>query len=130
MKKHYKTFDEIMATLDRLVKRQVKHYLTDWTDYDIPRLNESMASTDRSDKKLTLIVRDCGTWLIYTDDINKPGTGANTIFNYYKPGGVGSHRTKPEKFYNIDLLSFTIVQLKFDINGRLITGKKTSKKAA
>ena len=97
MKKHYKAFDEIMATLDRLVKRQVKHYLTDWTDYDIPRLNESMASTDRSDKKF---------------------------------GGVGSHRTKPEKFYNIDLLAFTIVQLKFDINGKLITSKKTTKKAA
>lgn len=130
MKKHYKDFNELMTTLDKIVRKYTKHYLTDWTDYDIPRLNESLKSSDRSDKKLTLIVRDCGTWLIYTDDINKPGTGANTIFNYYKPGGVGSHRTKPEKFYNIDLAALTIIQLKFDINGRLITGKKTNKKAA
>ncbi len=130
MKKHYKTFDEIMTTLDRLVKRQVKHYLTDWTDYDIPRLNESMASTDKSDKKLTLITRDCGTWLIYTDDISKPGTGANTIFNYYKPGGVGSSRRNPEKFYNIDLSALTITQIRFDANGNIIKASKTRKKAA
>lgn len=130
MKKHYKTFDEIMATLDRLVKRQVKHYLTDWTDYDIPRLNESLKSSDRSDKKLTLIVRDCGTWLIYTDDISKPGTGANTIYNYYLPGGPDNPKRNPNKYYELNLFDYSITPIKFDENGKRITSKPKYKKAA
>jgi hypothetical protein len=129
MKKHYKTFNELMTTLDGIVRKTTKHYLTDWTDYDIPRLNENIVSNDLSDKRLTLIVRDCGTWLIYTDDISKPGTGANTLFNYYKPGGVGSSRRNPEKFYNLDLSALTIVQIKFDENGRIIQTKKARRAA-
>lgn len=128
MKKFYKDFSELMTQLDSMARKKVKHYFTDWTEYDIPNLKKYMASTDRIEKRLTLILRDCGTWLIFTDDINKPGTGANTIYNYYKPYGIENRKENTNKFYNIDLLALSIIELKFDENGHIIQPKKANKK--
>lgn len=128
MKKYYNTFDELMQQLETIAKKQVKHYFTDFTDYDIPNLKKYNASTDRTEKRLTFIARECGTWLIFTDDIEKPGTFANTIFNYYRPGGVENKRNCPNKFYNIDLLALSIIEIKFDDKGNVIKENKSRKR--
>lgn len=128
--KKYKNFADFMQALENLVKKYVKHYKSDFYNYDIARLEENNASKELTDKKLTFIVRDCGTWLIYTDDINKPGTGANTIYNYYLPCGIDNPAKNRNRYYNLNLLDYSIKPLKFDEKGKVITSKKTSKKAA
>ena len=56
--KKYTDFNEFMAALTRLAKRQVNHYYTDFTDYDIPRLEKLNAafvlsiSSKRKSKKI------------------------------------------------------------------------------
>ena len=128
--KKYKDFNEFMAALSGLVNKYVRHYKTDFTEYDIPRLKESDASKDLTDKKLTFIVRECGTWLIYTDDIKTEGTGANTIYNYYLPNGIEGKTKQPNRYYHLDLLNYTISPVKFDANGKEITGKKKTRREA
>lgn len=128
--KKYKDFADFMQALENLVKKYVKHYKSDFYNYDIARLEENNASKKLIDKKLTFIVRECGTWLIYTDDINKPGTGANTIYNYYLPCGIDNPVKNRNRYYNLNLLDYSIKPLKFDEKGKIITSKRTSKKAA
>jgi len=128
--KKYKDFADFMQALENLVKKYVKHYKSDFYNYDIARLEENNASKELTDKKLTFIVRECGTWLIYTDDISKPGTGANTIYNYYLPCGPDNPKKSPNRYYNLNLLDYSIKPLKFDEKGKIITSKRTSKKAA
>lgn len=128
--KKYNNFNDFMAALENLVKKFVHHYQSDFYDYDIVKLQENNASKELTDKKLTFIVRDCGTWLIYTDDISKPGTGANTIYNYYLPGGPDNPKRNPNKYYELNLLNYSIDLIKFDENGKRITSKKKYKKAA
>ena len=128
--KKYKDFADFMQALENLVKKYVKHYKSDFYNYDIARLEENNASKELTDKKLTFIVRDCGTWLIYTDDINKPGTGANTIYNYYLPCGIDNPAKNRNRYYNLNLLDYSIKPLKFDEKGKVITSNRANKKAA
>lgn len=128
MKKHYNNFNELLKALDTLAHKHVKHYISDWMEYDVPRLNKLNASKDRSEKNLILILRDCGTWLIFADDIKDPTTTAHTIYNYYLPGGPDNPARNPNKYYKIDLIAFTVELLKLDNKGRII--KATRKKAA
>lgn len=131
MKKHYNNFNDFMAALDTLAKKQVKHYINDWIDYDIPRLNKLNASKEKIDKKLVLILRNCGTWLIWADDIKNPETFSHTVFYYYLPGGPDNPTQNPNKYYSLDLINYTIELLKLDNNGRIITkNRKPAKKAA
>ena len=130
MKKHYKDINELKAMIETLVKKTVNHYFSDWTDYDRPKLEKCIASIETIEKRLTLICRDCGTWLIFTDDIKTEGTAANTIYNYYLPGGVDNPSRNPNKYYNIDLLALTITPLKFDEKGHIISNKKAKRRAA
>lgn len=128
--KKYKDFTDFIQALENLVKKYVHHYQSDFYNYDVSRLEENNASQEATDKKLTFIVRDCGTWLIYTDDINKPGTGANTIYNYYLPDGLASPKRNPNKYYELNLFDYSINPIKFDENGKKITSKAKYKKAA
>ena len=102
--KKYKDFNEFMAALTKLAKKQVNHYYTDFTDYDIPRLEKLNASKEKSEKRLIIILRDCGTWLIFADDIRNPETTSHTIYNYYLPNGVDNPKRNPNKYYYLNLL--------------------------
>ena len=124
MKKHYQDINELKAMLENIINKQVKHYKTDWTDYDLPKLEKCIASNNMNEKNLTLIARNSGTWLLFTNDLRDPGSQASIIFNYYLPGSCGASKKTPEKYYNIDLSALTIIQLKFDQNGKIITARK------
>lgn len=128
--KKYKDFNDFIQALENIVNKFVNHYKSDFYDYDITKLQENNASHEATDKKLTFIVRDCGTWLIYTDDISKPGTGANTIYNYYLPGGPDNPKRNPNKYYELNLFDYSITPIKFDENGKRITSKQKYRKAA
>ena len=128
--KKYKDFNEFMAALTKLAKKQVNHYYTDFTDYDIPRLEKLNASKEKSEKRLIIILRDCGTWLIFADDIRNPETTSHTIYNYYLPNGVDNPKRNPNKYYYLNLLDYSIRLLNLDEKGHEIPNKKRTKKAA
>lgn len=72
--------DELAATMDRIVSREVKHYRTDWTDYDRPAiLDEKKTPVATS---YTWITRECGTYLF-------PSAAADAIRSVLEcwPGG-------------------------------------------
>lgn len=128
--KKYKDFNEFMAALEKLAKKQVNHYYTDFTDYDIPRLEKLNASKEKSEKRLIIILRDCGTWLIFADDVKDTKSTAYTIYNYYLPGGIDNPKRNPNKYYALNLLDYSIRLLNLDEKGREIPNKKKTKKAA
>ena len=130
LKKHYKDYQELKSTLENIVKKQVKHYKSDWTDYDAPRLDQYNASREADVKKLIWIARDCGTWLLIADDIKNPESCAYTIYNYYLPGGPDNPKRNPNKYFKIDLLALTIEILNLDEKGRIIKRTRKAKKAA
>ena len=78
----YKTIDELDARIERIIKKTVQSYFTDWKNYDRPKYMKLKGSRDRSDKEIILIARDCGTYLLTTKEI-ETRTGAATIYEYY-----------------------------------------------
>ena len=130
LKKHYKNTSEILMTLDNIINKHVKHYKTDWDQHDRPKFQTCINSKNLDDKKLILIARDCGTWLLYASEINKPDSTARTIYNYYLPGGPDNPKRNPNKYYRIDLLALTIEILNLDEKGHIIKRTQKAKKAA
>ena len=78
----YKNINELDARIERIVKKEVESYYTDWKNYDRPKYMKLKGSKAREDKKMILIVRKCGTYL-YTLDQIKNSDFAATVFEYY-----------------------------------------------
>ena len=97
----YQNIDELDARIERIVKKTVESYYTDWKNYDRPKYMGLKGSSDRHDKKLVLIARRCGTYLLRTADI-KPESWSKTLFEYYM---------KSEDYYEINLDRLTIVKI-------------------
>ena len=56
---------ELIEKMSRLVNRTVKHYKTDFTDYDLKTIDKIAASPDSV--KCLWIIRKCGTHIVYID---------------------------------------------------------------
>lgn len=97
----YKTIEELDARLESIVRKTVKHYYTDWKNYDRPKYMGFKGSNDRHDKDLILIVRECGTYLIRTEDARTPESWADTLYNYFQDN---EHAT----YYRMDLNKLTL----------------------
>lgn len=101
----YTTKEALINRIDRIINGTVKHYRSDWTEYDRPKLIRWLASDKRDDKQLLLIARDCGTYLLRAADIATAGSPAETILSYYRdqePSGCS--------FYRIDLNRMQVVK--------------------
>ena len=70
--------------IENIVDRTVKHYYTDWKNYDRPKYMKFKGSSDKEDKDLILIARACGTYLIKTADIKNGDDWANTLYEYFQ----------------------------------------------
>lgn len=101
----YKTIDELDARVERIIDKTVKHYYTDWKNYDRPKYMVMKGSRDRDDKKLILIARECGTYLIRQCDVDNHDSWAETLWKYY-------HEQERSSFYFIDLDNLTVVKEK------------------
>jgi len=78
-----KTIDELDQKIEKIVKKTVKHYYTDWKNYDRPKYMGFKGSNDRKDKELILIARACGTYLLRTADVFKDDW-ATTLYEYFQ----------------------------------------------
>lgn len=80
--KKYKTIDELDARIERIIKKKVESYYTDWKNYDRPKYMGLKGSQDRKDKIIILIARKCGTYLLTVDGINNSEWAAS-VYEYY-----------------------------------------------
>ena len=78
----YKNIDELDARIERIVKKAVESYYTDWKNYDRPKYMGLKGSKERKDKTMILIVRKCGTYLFTLDQIRTREFAA-TVYEYY-----------------------------------------------
>lgn len=79
----YKSIDELDARIERIVKRKIESYYTDWKHYDRPKYMKLKGSSDRTDKKAVLIARKCGTYLLTLESI-RSSEWARTVYEYYQ----------------------------------------------
>lgn len=80
----YKNIDCLDSRIEKIVRRKVKYYYTDWKNYDRPKYMCYKGSTRRADKKLFLLVRDCGTYLLRAADVKDRDTAAGAIYDYFR----------------------------------------------
>lgn len=80
----YPNIDAVDARIEKIISSTVKHYYTDWKNYDRPKYMCFKGSTDKEDKTMILIARSCGTYLVRTADIQAGDTWANTLIEYYQ----------------------------------------------
>jgi hypothetical protein len=112
----YKNVDDLKKRIENIVKRETKHYMSDWTDYDRPKLERCIRSDEKKDKKLVLLARTCGTYLLYMDGIEE-----NPIYRYY----VDTKYTAL-KYYDIDIDKLTVTERKVPYMEELKKAKKTT----
>lgn len=99
----YKTMQELDARIERIIKRKVKFYYTDWKHYDRPKYMGFKGSRIREDRHLFLIVRESGTWLERVSDLYKDNW-TTAVFEQYTD-------SKTSDYYIIDLDRFDIYKL-------------------
>lgn len=78
----YKTIEELDARIERIIKKTVQNYYTDWKNYDRPKYMRLKGSQDRKDRIAILIARTCGTYLLTLDEIMTRDF-AGAIYDYY-----------------------------------------------
>lgn len=80
----YPSIEALDNRIEKIIDSTVKHYYTDWKNYDRPKYMKFKGSSDQADKNLILIVRSCGTYLVRIEDINNGDSWANTLIEYYQ----------------------------------------------
>ena len=95
----YSNINLLDIRIEKIIDSTVKHYYSDWKNYDRPKYMKFKGSAAAADKRLILLARKCGTYLIRLSDIKDGDSWANTLINYF------STQEKSDYYY-IDLLKF------------------------
>ena len=104
----YPTIDAMDARIESIISRKVKYYYSDWRNIDRPAYMRYKGSNDRRDRRLVLIARESGTYLLRESDVTKGNTNAAYIYDYYNGNGGGTDND----FYMIDLDALTVKKIK------------------
>ena len=64
--KKFKSIDELHAYLERRASATIKHYYTDWKNYDRP---EVMRHTGEKTSDVYIIFRECGSYIFSKDEL-------------------------------------------------------------
>ncbi len=75
----YNTRAALLDSMERIARREVKHYFTDWTEYDAPTVAGMEPGTS-----WIWITRDCGTHLFKADNFS----AIRAVLGCWKPAGV------------------------------------------
>lgn len=87
----YSNINALDSRIEKIISGIVKHYYTDWKNYDRPKYMKFKGSSDRADKELILIARECGTYLIRIADIKAGDDWAVTLYNYFQEQEHGQY---------------------------------------
>lgn len=80
----YQTINELDNRIEKIISQTVKHYYTDWKNYDRPKYMTFKGSKSADDKKIVLLVRESGTYLVRTADVLNKDEWANTLYEYFQ----------------------------------------------
>ena len=78
----YDNIDALDQRIERIISGTVKHYYTDWKNYDRPKYMGLKGSKQPGDRVMFLIARAYGTYLITLDQIANTTAGA-TIYEHF-----------------------------------------------
>ena len=87
----YPNINALDTRVEKIISSTVKHYYTDWKNYDRPKYMKFKGSSDQADKKMILIARTCGTYLIRLEDIKAGDNWAVTLYNYFQEQEHGNY---------------------------------------
>lgn len=110
----YKTIEELDARIERIIKKTVQSYYTDWKNYDRPKYMGLKGSKDRKDRTAVLIARKCGTYLLTLDEIETRESAATIYKYYYQQEATSSN------YYLINLDRLTIERIDPEQYGKQI----------
>lgn len=100
----YKTITDLDNRIEKIVKRKVQHYYTDWKNYDRPKYMGFKGSKEKEDKLLFLIVRDSGTWLERVWDLYRENW-TTAVFEQYTDSDTSDYyiiNLNNKEIYKID----------------------------
>jgi hypothetical protein len=100
----YSNINELDQRIEKIISQTVKHYYTDWKNYDRPKYMGLKGSDKKEDKKVILIARSCGTYLVRIEDIKNNDNWAITIYEYYQ---TQEHAT----YYYININSYEVKKI-------------------
>lgn len=95
--KKFKNIDDLHSYLEKEAHKTIKHYYTDWKNYDRP---DVMKHTGLKTKEVYIILRECGSYLHTREDLLKYDFSA-TVMDYYT-----SDRTA--KYYKVNFDALTV----------------------
>lgn len=79
----YSNIDLLDNRIENIITRTVKFYYTDWKNYDRPKYMSCKGSDSLQDKRLILIARKYGTYLVKLSDVKAGDNWANTLIDYF-----------------------------------------------
>ena len=100
----YNDINLLDSRIEKIISSTVKHYYTDWKNYDRPKYMKFKGSSSQADKELILIARTCGTYLVKIADIKAGNDWANTLIEYYS-------KQEPADFYYINLRTLEVKRI-------------------
>lgn len=100
----YSDIDALDRRIEKVIDTTVKHYYTDWKNYDRPKYMMFKGSHDAEDKDLVLIARECGTYLIRLHDILSGDEWAATLYEYFQT-------QERATYYHIDITNLECTKI-------------------
>lgn len=80
----YQTINELDNRIEKIISQTVKYYYTDWKNYDRPKYMNFKGSNDSDDKKLVLLARESGTYIVRIADVLANDEWAKTLYEYFQ----------------------------------------------
>ena len=82
---------EIIEQMQKIAEKYIKHYMSDFTNYDVPAMQRIVQESNRI-KPVIWIVRPCGSWLLESLESDT----SLSIYRYYLDD-------KTVRYYEIDI---------------------------
>lgn len=97
--KRFSNIDDLHTYLEKLAKKTIKSYYTDWKNYDRPALMRATGNRET----VYIILREYGSYLYTVDD----------LINHDFPAVVMDYYTdeKRNHYYKVDLYNLTIEKI-------------------
>ena len=119
-KKRFTNIDEFHAYIENKARRIIKHYYTDWKNYDRP---EMMKATGNREKEVYVILREAGSYFYRKEELTDPTREYPiTVMDYYTSDSTA-------KYFKLNFHELTIEEIPAGIPAHIATERKEKEKA-
>lgn len=121
----FQDIDALDQAIERTAKRIIKHYYTDWKNYDRPAYMGFKGAEEKEKKHILILFREMGSYIFSEWDFMDRKAPAE-IINYY----LNLESTRVNAYYFVDLERLTMTRAKEAEVARYIKGFEDRRKAA